>query len=163
MNLEVKTLGEGETIEAYFDKHFNSRELAAELISIPSASFESFCEGLPQVPGEHFLLTCRFNTQEDILDYQVLLKMYAWIWLSPVRLSIRENFSDWWDPAVVDLFGVEKNCGVWKIRVFENTSLRSIAFTFPKALHVSEVSKYNVLTEELIKARFFAATLDAKI
>lgn len=162
MTLETKILENGEPIEEYFDKYFNSQDLTAELVSIPPEAIDSFCEKIPQIPGEQFLLTCRFNSREDLLDYQVLLKLYAWIWLSPIRLSIRENFNTWWDPVIINVFGNEKNCGVWKIRTFENTPLRSIAFTFPKVLHISEVDRYNILTEDLIKARFSAALLDAK-
>ena len=40
MKLDIKTLEEAQTIEEYFDIHFNSSELGGELILLPQDSRE---------------------------------------------------------------------------------------------------------------------------
>lgn len=163
MNLEIKNLLENETIEAYFDNYFNSPNLSAELIKIPENSINEFTEKSLQIPGGHFLLTCRIIPDENFLDYMVLLKLYSWVWLNPIILEIKEDFGKWWDLATMEISGYsyqKRVCSVWKIRTFKGSSVKSLAFTIPKVLPLSNLDRFNVLTEDLIKARFSAALFD---
>lgn len=156
MKLDIKTLKEAQTIEEYFDTYFNSSELGGELILLPQNSRE-FLDNLIQIPGDNYLITFRLNKDDYLSDCNLLLKIYLYIWLNPIYLELYFGLDKWWEPAVIELLGDKKVCSVWKIRSFKDSNILSFAFTVPKVMPVSRLDMFNVITEDIIKARLSAA------
>ena len=100
MKLDIKTLDEAQTIEEYFDIHFNSSELGGELILLPHDSRE-FLDNMIQIPGDNYLITFRINKDDYLSDCNLLLKIYLYIWLNPIYLEIYFGLDKWWEPAVI--------------------------------------------------------------
>ena len=162
MKLETKTIKETETLESYFDEHFNSSELGAEILELPK-DYREFIDNLIQVPGDSYLITCRLPNHSYLSECEVLLKIFLYIWLNPIYLEVYFGLDKWWEPALIEILGQKKVCSVWKVRTFENTSIKSMAFTIPKAIPISKIDCFNVLNEDIIKARFSAALQELNI
>ena len=161
MILEKKILENGISIEEYFDRYFNSSDIGGEFIELPS-NLNGFTENLIQTPGPNYLITCRIP-HNIIPSYKILLNLYSWIWLRSVRFEIIDDLEKWWEPAIINVKGTDLILGVWKVRLFENSGVRSLGFTVPKMLGISEIDRINILDDSLLKSRFSAGLQDLKI
>lgn len=158
MILEKQALKPGETLEQYFDRYFNSQEIGGEFLEL-AGDTSAFTEDLLQVPGPSYLITCRLP-HNSIPSYKLLLGFYAWIWLHSAHLEIIDDLEKWWEPAIFTIHGTDLIIGVWKVRLFENSGIRSLAFTVPKMLGFSEIERINSIDDILLKSRFSAALQD---